>query len=185
MSIPTPHSPLTGSAVPSATVSPKETAPSQPPSSIALTKSPPLNPTEMGSFLNGSLSTSGENTVPPTPSAEIDNLDLTRSAAGSPSLSRAPSVSTPSSKVRRIGPHPPVTFPYIDDIKLKYSQATNDEDPNTKNVAEAGKMVFELADGAIYEGYSFGAEGKSVSGECVFQTGKQVPTLLRRFRALT
>ena len=32
-------------------------------------------------------------------------------------------------------------------------------------------MVLELADGTEYQGISFGAEGKSISGECVFQTG--------------
>jgi len=32
-------------------------------------------------------------------------------------------------------------------------------------------MVLELADGTQYQGVSFGAEGKSISGECVFQTG--------------
>lgn len=32
-------------------------------------------------------------------------------------------------------------------------------------------MVLELADGTVYQGYSFGCPGKSVSGECVFQTG--------------
>lgn len=31
--------------------------------------------------------------------------------------------------------------------------------------------VLELADGSAYQGISFGVEGKSVSGECVFQTG--------------
>ena len=31
--------------------------------------------------------------------------------------------------------------------------------------------VLELADGSAYRGLSFGAEGKSISGECVFQTG--------------
>ncbi|PWN30995.1 putative URA2-multifunctional pyrimidine biosynthesis protein [Jaminaea rosea] len=34
-----------------------------------------------------------------------------------------------------------------------------------------GEMVLELADGTSYRGMSFGAEGKSISGECVFQTG--------------
>lgn len=34
-----------------------------------------------------------------------------------------------------------------------------------------GDMVLELADGLALSGHSFGAE-KSVSGECVFQTGK-------------
>ncbi|WFD18716.1 Carbamoyl-phosphate synthase [Malassezia caprae] len=35
----------------------------------------------------------------------------------------------------------------------------------------APSMVLELADGSEYQGLSFGAEGKSISGECVFQTG--------------
>lgn len=37
---------------------------------------------------------------------------------------------------------------------------------------QAQDMVLELADGTSYTGVSFGAEGKSVSGECVFQTGE-------------
>lgn len=32
-------------------------------------------------------------------------------------------------------------------------------------------MLLELKDGTTYLGYSFGAEGKSISGELVFQTG--------------
>lgn len=32
--------------------------------------------------------------------------------------------------------------------------------------------VLELADGSIYRGVSFGAPGKSIAGECVFQTGE-------------
>ena len=31
--------------------------------------------------------------------------------------------------------------------------------------------VLELSDGSAYRGISFGAESKSVAGECVFQTG--------------
>lgn len=31
--------------------------------------------------------------------------------------------------------------------------------------------VLELSDGSAYRGISFGAEGKSITGECVFQTG--------------
>jgi carbamoyl-phosphate synthase/aspartate carbamoyltransferase len=33
-------------------------------------------------------------------------------------------------------------------------------------------MVLELADGLALSGNSFGAIGKSVAGECVFQTGE-------------
>lgn len=34
-------------------------------------------------------------------------------------------------------------------------------------------MVLDLADGTALHGISFGAPNKSVSGECVFQTGEQ------------
>lgn len=34
------------------------------------------------------------------------------------------------------------------------------------------EMILELADGTAYRGISFGAEDKSISGECVFQTGE-------------
>ncbi|PWN50570.1 putative URA2-multifunctional pyrimidine biosynthesis protein [Violaceomyces palustris] len=36
---------------------------------------------------------------------------------------------------------------------------------------DSTEMILELADGTAYTGISFGAEGKSISGECVFQTG--------------
>ncbi|EPQ29935.1 uncharacterized protein PFL1_02607 [Pseudozyma flocculosa PF-1] len=36
---------------------------------------------------------------------------------------------------------------------------------------DSTEMVLELVDGTAYRGISFGAEGKSISGECVFQTG--------------
>lgn len=37
----------------------------------------------------------------------------------------------------------------------------------------AKKVILELDDGTLYQGYSFGAE-KSVSGELVFQTGIKI-----------
>jgi carbamoyl-phosphate synthase/aspartate carbamoyltransferase len=37
--------------------------------------------------------------------------------------------------------------------------------------SESVDGVLELADGSAYRGISFGADGKSISGECVFQTG--------------
>jgi len=43
---------------------------------------------------------------------------------------------------------------------------------NVNDALTAGDMVLELADGSAYSGISFGAPGKSVAGECVFQTGK-------------
>lgn len=36
---------------------------------------------------------------------------------------------------------------------------------------KVGNAVLELSDGSAFEGISFGAPGKSVAGECVFQTG--------------
>ena len=37
-----------------------------------------------------------------------------------------------------------------------------------------GNAVLELSDGSAFEGISFGAPGKSIAGECVFQTGALV-----------
>ena len=44
--------------------------------------------------------------------------------------------------------------------------------PLHDNGIEMDDGVLELVDGSAYRGISFGAEGKSVAGECVFQTGK-------------
>jgi hypothetical protein len=53
-------------------------------------------------------------------------------------------------------PAPPVTFsPLNDDDVMSSSQ----------------EAVLELNDGSAFRGISFGAEQKSVAGECVFQTG--------------
>ena len=50
--------------------------------------------------------------------------------------------------------------------------------PVTGPVREDGAIevdgVLELSDGSAFRGVSFGAEGKSVAGECVFQTGALV-----------
>ncbi|GJJ14186.1 hypothetical protein Clacol_008448 [Clathrus columnatus] len=55
------------------------------------------------------------------------------------------------------GPTPPVTALPIMDVK----------DP----LPPFSEAVLELEDGTAYKGRNFGALGKSVSGECVFQTG--------------
>lgn len=39
-------------------------------------------------------------------------------------------------------------------------------------VVEPQDGLLELIDGSAFRGISFGAEGKSVAGECVFQTGE-------------
>ncbi|KAH9840660.1 carbamoyl-phosphate synthase [Rhodofomes roseus] len=41
----------------------------------------------------------------------------------------------------------------------------------SQNDQTTSEAVLELADGTAFRGISFGAEGKSVAGECVFQTG--------------
>jgi carbamoyl-phosphate synthase/aspartate carbamoyltransferase len=41
----------------------------------------------------------------------------------------------------------------------------------TENAPDA---VLELIDGSAFSGISFGAQGKSVAGECVFQTGARM-----------
>lgn len=42
---------------------------------------------------------------------------------------------------------------------------------SVQNESKLVDAVLELADGTTVRGISFGAEAKSVSGECVFQTG--------------
>lgn len=44
--------------------------------------------------------------------------------------------------------------------------------PMQSDGATATDAVLELADGTAFRGISFGAEGKSIAGECVFQTGE-------------
>lgn len=53
-------------------------------------------------------------------------------------------------------PAPPVTFSPL-----------NDDDV----MCSSNEAVLELNDGSAFRGISFGAEEKSVAGECVFQTG--------------
>lgn len=64
-----------------------------------------------------------------------------------PPLSRSTSTS---------GPAPPAAPPFRHDDA----------------VSVALDIVLELNDGSAFRGFSFGAQGKSVAGECVFQTGK-------------
>ena len=51
-------------------------------------------------------------------------------------------------------PAPPVTAPSTQNENATFTDA-----------------VLELSDGTAFRGISFGAENKSVAGECVFQTG--------------
>lgn len=63
-----------------------------------------------------------------------------------------PIVSVPSQEIATIFPGPDATLKGAEPVK------------------QTERMLLELADGSAYEGYSFGAE-KSITGECVFQTG--------------
>jgi hypothetical protein len=56
-------------------------------------------------------------------------------------------------------PAAPVTGPVRDDLKSGEQYVEVDG-------------VLELSDGSAFRGFSFGAQGKSVAGECVFQTGE-------------
>lgn len=50
--------------------------------------------------------------------------------------------------------------------------------PPIQGEAPPSDVVLELNDGSAFSGISFGAEGKSVAGECVFQTGISPPSTL-------
>ncbi|KAI1305399.1 Carbamoyl-phosphate synthase, partial [Mortierella claussenii] len=70
-----------------------------------------------------------------------------------PSLTRPSSTaSSPQVQVVNPLPHPPVTAPPCEQ-------------------ADATVATLVLQDGSSYQGISFGAEVKSIAGECVFQTG--------------
>lgn len=51
------------------------------------------------------------------------------------------------------------------------NEATDSLTPLAMDVESYSNAVLELSDGTLYTGISFGAEQKSVAGECVFQTG--------------
>ena len=42
---------------------------------------------------------------------------------------------------------------------------------HSAQASHLGNAVLELSDGSAFQGISFGANDKSISGECVFQTG--------------
>lgn len=53
--------------------------------------------------------------------------------------------------------------------------------PATANNKPSDDVVLELSDGTAFRGSSFGAEGTSVAGECVFQTGRPLKKKHRFF----
>ena len=94
-----------------------------------------------------------------------------------PSISRSNSFSSRSpvkSKVQRISSQgtlcSPVCFPYIKEIDFARENVASTSTGNPR--ATTSQMVLELADGTAFQGFSFGVQDKSISGECVFQTGE-------------
>jgi hypothetical protein len=94
-------------------------------------------------------------------------------------IANASSISTRSSSLKRTNAavslqdaaaagtlHSPVCFPAFDTV------ADGENATLQASTASTSKMVLELVDGTAFQGFSFGAKGKSISGECVFQTGK-------------
>ncbi|KAG8945336.1 hypothetical protein FRC04_000871 [Tulasnella sp. 424] len=57
----------------------------------------------------------------------------------------------------------------VNGVALTASSSSPDLDIHVQ--LPSANSLLELADGSKYEGISFGATGKSVAGECVFQTG--------------
>jgi len=88
----------------------------------------------------------------------------------SPVLSRSPSISGPQPGIHRLPPAAP-SVPALIDLYTASPGESEDGNPETRDALAKKIMVLELADGTIYQGYGFGVSGKSVSGECVFQTG--------------
>lgn len=57
----------------------------------------------------------------------------------------------------------------------KFPAAPVTAPPIREDGVERTDGIIELIDGSAFRGISFGAEGKSISGECVFQTGELIP----------
>ena len=85
-------------------------------------------------------------------------------------MSRSPSISGPQPGIHRLPPAAP-SVPALIDLYTASPGESEDGNPETRDALAKKIMVLELADGTIYQGYGFGVSGKSVSGECVFQTG--------------
>ena len=92
------------------------------------------------------------------PPLSRSNSRSSRAAAGEPT---PPTTTLPPSELDVLfpGPHADAAA----DERSKGAQPKG-------GLAGDGKMLLELADGSAYEGYAFGAD-KSITGECVFQTG--------------
>ncbi|KAI7961452.1 hypothetical protein MJO28_001941 [Puccinia striiformis f. sp. tritici] len=88
----------------------------------------------------------------------------------SPVMSRSPSISGFQRAVHSLPPATP-SAPALEELYTASPGESEGGNASARNGLSKKIMVLELADGTIYQGYGFGMPGKSVSGECVFQTG--------------
>ena len=109
---------------------------------------------------------------------------MSRSNSATPGMTptRARSMQRTLDSARKGHLHRPVTFCSSFADPQTGANGASSSSALTSQGDEASKMVLELADGTAFQGYSFGAPHKSISGECVFQTGKSrhVPTSFTR-----
>jgi hypothetical protein len=77
--------------------------------------------------------------------------------------------------LRRKGRGFVVTVADHDQIHPRSTQAMSSSGlPRVNAGIPSPDCALQLADGSVFSGISFGAEDKSVAGECVFQTGKHI-----------
>ena len=90
----------------------------------------------------------------------------------SPAMSRSPSIqnNNSQSRSRKGSLMPSASFSSLQNVTVQAQE--NAGYAPTASTSKIDSMVLEFEDGTAYEGVSFGAQGKSVSGECVFQTGQ-------------
>lgn len=102
-------------------------------------------------------------------------------AVASTSTTLPPPMSRSNSRSSRIAagePSPPTTTLPPSELSVLFPGPLAGAAADTRasgallkgGLASDGKMLLELTDGSAYEGYAFGAD-KSITGECVFQTG--------------
>lgn len=122
---------------------------------------PPLPPANLADQPSSEQPTSAFDEAAPTlaPSSAEPRLAMSRSnSSASIQSGNLPVPRSRASSLLRAAP----LFP---------SGANGQLAPPVAQKPSPPKMVLEFADGTAYEGISFGAPGKSISGECVFQTG--------------
>jgi carbamoyl-phosphate synthase/aspartate carbamoyltransferase len=147
------------SEIPAALLSPKELAPSLP--------------------ISGSAQVAHAGAVVPSigePAEDFGNVGASGlSVAQHPRSPRSVSVVRTASG-QSGGLYPPATARGLDSAELDTPGALERKGQAVEwdEKFDEPNMVLELADGLALSGHSFGAEGKSIAGECVFQTGQSI-----------